>query len=149
MGLLGLSGSSIKGEGAQKRRVHFTVHYGDRRISDFIPENDDDHRVKEYKTEKEVADRLRREKEEHFPLNRCLEVLRERYGKTHHYGPSRLGMWQVYNIMKKLANNDRDDEYDYETLFAFFRPHQGSPDRDVMMKFIKNRRNGIIRGPPR
>ena len=57
-------------------------------------------------------------------------------------------MWQVYNILKKLANNDRDEEYDYETLFAFFRPQQGSPDHDVMMKFIKNRRHGIITSPP-
>ena len=63
--------------------------------------------MREYKAEKEVADRLRREEEEHFP--RCLEVLRERYGKKHHYGPSRIGMWQVYNILKKLANNDRDE----------------------------------------
>ena len=101
-------GNLHKGEGAQERRVHFTVHHGDRRISDFIPESDDDHRVREYKVEKEVAERLRREDEGNFPLNRCLEVLRKRYSRTHHYGPSRLGMWQVYKIMQKIANNDRD-----------------------------------------
>ena len=38
--------------------------------------------------------------------------------------------------------------YDYEALFAFFRPPQGSPDRDVMVKLIKDRRNGINTDPP-
>ena len=64
--LLGLSESSIKGEDAQKTRIHFTVHHGDRRIGDFIPDSDDDHRVREYKAEKEVTDRLRRKRKKTF-----------------------------------------------------------------------------------
>ena len=94
-------GKLVKGE--EKVRVHFTVHVGDRQIGDFIPASDDDSRVRDYRAEKEVEDRLKREEEESFPLNQSLEVLRTRYGEKQHYGPSRIGMFQVRKMLKKTG----------------------------------------------
>ena len=53
-----------------------------------------------------------------------------------HYGPSRIGMFQVQQMLKRLANDNRYEEYDQDVLFAYFRPAFQSPDYQEMMKFI-------------
>ena len=47
--------------GSEKERVHFTVHRGDKPIGEFIPASDDDSRVRDFRAEMEVQERLKRE----------------------------------------------------------------------------------------
>ena len=82
-------------KGSNKERVHFTVHKGDRPIGDFIPASDDEVRVRDFRAGKEIEERSKREKEAKYPLNQSLEILRKRSRRVHHYGPSRIGMFQV------------------------------------------------------
>ena len=51
-------------------------------------------------------------------------------------------------MLKKLAGDTSYEEYDYDILFAFFRPEEGSPDYEVMMKFIHERRRGVTASQP-
>lgn len=111
------------------------MHKGDRPIGDFVPASDDDNRVRDFRAEMEVQERLKRGKEEQFLLNQSLEVLRKRYSRVHHYGPSRIGMFQVQQMLKMLANKNRNEEYDLEFQ---------SPDYQEMMKFITERRRGVV-----
>ena len=48
-------------KGSHKERVHFTMHKGDRPIGDFISASDDEVRVRDFRAEKEVEERLKRE----------------------------------------------------------------------------------------
>jgi len=86
-------GNLHKGQGEKRRRVHFTVSYGSGKpIDPYIPKEDDDQYIRESRAEQEVAIRVEREEEKDFPLNKCLEILREGYAIQHHYGPSRQGV---------------------------------------------------------
>ena len=90
---------------------------------------------------------LKREKEEKYPLNQSLEILQSNYGRVHHYGPSRIAMFQVRQ-MQRYAANKQNEVYDKDVLFAYFRPEFQSPDYYEMLKFITDRRRGVTAPQP-
>ena len=47
-------------------------------------------------------------------------------------------------MLRMLANKNRNEEYDLDVLFAYFRPEFQSPDYQAMMKFITDRRRGVV-----
>ena len=57
-------------------------------------------------------------------------------------------MFQVKKMLKRLANDNRYEEYDQDVLFVHFRPEFGSPDWEIMMKIIGERRRGVVAKPP-
>ena len=77
-----------------------------------------------------------------------MEILRKKDGKDQHYAPSRCGMFQMKKMLKRLANDNRYEEYDQDVLFAYLRPEFGSPDWEIMMKLIGERRRGVVAKPP-
>ena len=42
-------------------------------------------------------------------------------------------MFQVRKMLRKLANDNREEEYNKGVLFAYFRPEKETPDWDIMI----------------